>query len=56
MEHVLEPAIIQDFNPEDTFQEAVVGELKKFLAEKKSNGTLAEYFILEKFGLDMRFL
>jgi hypothetical protein len=53
MEYVQEPDIIQGSNPEDTLQEAIVGELREFLAEKKSNGTLAEYFILEKFGLDI---
>jgi len=53
MEYVQEPDIIQGSNPEDTFQEAIVGELRNFLAEKKANGTLAEYFILEKFGVDI---
>ena len=53
MGYVEEPEITKGSNPEDTFQKAVVEELKKFLAEKKSNGTLVEYFILEKFGLDI---
>src|SRR3990170_2593893 len=53
MEYVQEPDIIQGSNPEDTLQAAVAEVFKKFLADKKSNGTLAEYFILEKFGLDI---
>jgi len=53
MECVQEPDIIQGSNPEDTFQEAVVRALKQNMEEKKSHGTLSEYFILEKFGLDI---
>ena len=53
MECMQEPNIIQGSNPEDTFQAAVVKELKKFLEEKKINGTLEEYFILKNFGLDI---
>jgi hypothetical protein len=53
MEYLQEPNIKQGSNPENTFQETVVQELKKFLEKKKYNGTLSEYFILEKFGLDI---
>jgi len=53
MDYLREPNIKQGSNPENTFQDAVVQESKKFLEEKKYNGTLSEYFILEKFGLDI---
>lgn len=53
MEDLQEPNIEQGINPENTFQVEVVQELKKFLEEKNHNGTLSEYFILEKYGLDI---
>ena len=48
-----EPDIIQGSSPEETLQKAVVEEIKKFLSNRKSNGHLIEYFIIEKLGLDI---
>jgi hypothetical protein len=53
MANVGEPDIIQGSDPERTFQRAVIEELKKSLGQKKSNGSLIEYSILQDFGLDI---
>lgn len=53
MLNVEEPDIKQHSDPEETFREAVIEALRNFLEQKKAEGTLIEYFILEDFGLDI---
>jgi hypothetical protein len=48
-----EPDIIKGHNPEETLQRAIKEEICKILDEKKTDGTLTTYFILERFGLDL---
>jgi hypothetical protein len=47
-----DPDIAPD-RPEDALRRAILKELEDFLAKKKSDGILEEYFILEDFGLDI---
>ena len=53
MSNVQEPDISQDSNPEKTFREAVIKALENLLNQKKTAGSLVEYFILQDFGLDI---
>jgi len=53
MAYTHEPDIKKGGKPEGKFQKAIEGEINKMLAQKKSDGSLIEYFILENFGLDL---
>ncbi len=53
MAHTQEPDIGKGGNPEGEFQKAIKQEITKILDQKKSDGSLIEYFLLEKFGLDL---
>jgi len=53
MSNVQEPDISQGSNPEKTFREAVIKALENLLNQKKTAGSLVEYFILQDFGLDI---
>ncbi len=49
-----EPNILPGIpNPEAILQEAVTGEVVKILERSKANQSLAEYFVLSGFGLDL---
>ena len=51
--HVPEPDILKGRNPEGVFQRAVLEEVNQILMDGKREGSLIDYFILEKFGLDL---
>ena len=48
-----EPEIVKGHNPEETLQGAIKREICRILDEKKAQGTLLAYFVLEHFGLDL---
>jgi len=53
MAYTQEPEIVQGKKPESALQLAIKKEIKSILDHKKSANSLIEYFILEKFGLDI---
>ena len=53
MVHIEEPDVIKGYAPEETFHRAIKNEVEEILNCMKSNGSLSEYFILDKFGLDL---
>lgn len=48
-----EPNIAKGYDAESSFQRAIKEEIEKMLDQKRIEGTLIEYFILENFGLDI---
>jgi len=53
MTSIPEPDIETGLRPEETFQAAIKEGVRLALDQLISNGTLGQYFILEKFGLDI---
>jgi hypothetical protein len=53
MAYTEEPDIIKGENPEEQLQRAVKAEVTSILEHKKSEKSLVEYFIIERFGLDI---
>ncbi len=53
MAHIQEPDIIKGCGPEETFHRAIKNEIEEILSRMKSDRSLIEYFILDKFGLDL---
>jgi len=53
MSNVQEPDIKQYSDPEGVFRKSIIEALRNFLGQKKAEGTLIEYFILQNFGLDI---
>jgi len=54
MSNMPEPDIKQVFDPEKTLRKATIIEvLRHLLEQKRTAGSLIEYFILEDFGLDI---
>lgn len=53
MVHIQEPEIVKGYAPEETFRRAIKKEIEEILSRMKSDGSLIEYFILDKFGLDL---
>ncbi len=53
MSNVQEPDIRQGSNPEETFRKAVIEAIRNLLKQKRIDGSLVEYFILQNFGLDI---
>jgi hypothetical protein len=48
-----EPEVMKGHSPEATLQSAIKSEVDRILNERKAMGTLATFFILEYFGLDL---
>lgn len=53
MAFLLEPEIKQKSKPEETFQSALIEEIRMILEKKKESNNLQEYIILTSFGLDI---
>lgn len=53
MAHSEEPSLKQGNKPELLFQNALITEIKSILSLRKESGTLSNFFIIPRFGLDI---